>query len=590
MAEKRASSTTGTDPEPDRFDVATLRETAGDTIYNRGVVYFEDGDVEIISLEENRVFATVFGSEAYETELHGGGRTFSGWCSCPAYSNWGFCKHMVATALAANDTSRSNGTTVADRFAHIRAHLQKKSVDDLIETIVDLAQRDRAFLAKLELAATVDTADDDRLLAQFTKLVTDAIEPDGYIDYHGARSWAQGVHDVLDQIETLVDSGRVALVLRLMDHVFSELDEAIAGADDSNGYCGAAYGRACDIHLAACEAAPPDPIQLARGLFERELETIGDYFYAADETYADILGDAGQAEYQRLALDAWSKIAPIQRGDRTVYDNEFPARHQIAAILERAAKRDTDVDAQIAIRSKDLSSAHAYLGIAQICLDAGREDEALRWAEEGLWQFDNEPDERLHFFTADLYRRMGRSQDAEKLVWDAFAHRPSLRLYRQIMAMAEDDAQAQRAVYDRAVGLLKKQIAEPACKGIHFENPAFILVQILMTEQDFTEAWRIVHEHEPSPFLVEELADASFKTHPVDALRVYERRAEDAIRRSMGNYDEAGKFIERMRAIREELGERALHLAFVYDLMKRHKAKRNFMKLMRAQGYGETAS
>jgi hypothetical protein len=38
------------------------------------------------------------------------------------------------------------------------------------------------------------------------------------------------------------------------------------------------------------------------------------------------------------------------------------------------------------------------------------------------------------------------------------------------------------------------------------------------------------------------------------------------------------------------LGEAGAHAAWLADLMTRHKAKRNFMKLLREQGYGTPAS
>jgi hypothetical protein len=37
--------------------------------------------------------------------------------------------------------------------------------------------------------------------------------------------------------------------------------------------------------------------------------------------------------------------------------------------------------------------------------------------------------------------------------------------------------------------------------------------------------------------------------------------------------------IERMRRLRQAVGETKQHLAYLYDLMNRHKARRNFMKL-----------
>jgi hypothetical protein len=49
-----------------------------------------------------------------------------------------------------------------------------------------------------------------------------------------------------------------------------------------------------------------------------------------------------------------------------------------------------------------------------------------------------------------------------------------------------------------------------------------------------------------------------------------------------GNYEDACRLLGRMRQVRESLGETAQHAAYLDDLTSRHKAKRNFMKLLTA--------
>src|SRR5260370_4346189 len=53
----------------ERFDVAALRDVAGEKVFARGVAYHEDGQVEIVTFEKIRVLARVIGSEGYRCEL-----------------------------------------------------------------------------------------------------------------------------------------------------------------------------------------------------------------------------------------------------------------------------------------------------------------------------------------------------------------------------------------------------------------------------------------------------------------------------------------------------------------------------------------
>ena len=85
-----------------RFDVDALRALAGAKAFARGEEYHRDGLVQMLALTPGRVLAQVAGSEDYRTEVTGRGKEIDGKCTCRAFEDWGFCKHMVAAALAAN--------------------------------------------------------------------------------------------------------------------------------------------------------------------------------------------------------------------------------------------------------------------------------------------------------------------------------------------------------------------------------------------------------------------------------------------------------------------------------------------------------
>jgi uncharacterized Zn finger protein len=567
-----------------RFDVAALLDVAGEKVFARGIAYHEDGHVEIIAFDRARVLARVIGSEVYRCELVGTGKKFSGECSCRAFSDWGFCKHLVATALTANSLGSEALEQASSRFAKIREHLRARGVEGLVEMVVGLAERDPALLKELELSAAAAIADDETLFAQFKKAVTEATRTHSFVEYRKVRGWVQGIESVLDRIAGLIESGRAALVLQLLDHFFARMDDALENIDDSDGGGGDVYAKACEIHLAACRQAKPDPVALARALFSREVDSDWEFFHGASEAYEDILGDVGLAEYRRLASEAWQEIRPLRATGRQAQDDQFSARHALGAILESFAEREGDVDGVIAIRAKDLSTAHDYLGIALLCRDHARELEALKWAEEGLWQFEDNPDERLIFFASDLYRRIGREEDADKLLWRTFERCPSVELYERLKSAAGTDRTLADAVRDRAFAWLRAQVGKPAGRSaMRRSSPAELVVRLAMAEGLLADAWMIVNEHGCSEGLLEQLAEASEHSHPAEALKVYSHRVERMVGLGgQSSYEYAYRIIGRMRRLREGLGETAQHAAYLDDLRSRHKAKRNFMKLLTA--------
>ena len=554
-----------------RFDLDFVRELAGDKVFARGVEYHRDGQVEILGIDSRRVLAQVAGTEDYRTELTGRGAAIDGSCSCPAFEDWGFCKHMVAVALAANEAGEGAAAEGGGALGRIRAHLKTKGVDALADMIVELAERDPALFRKLDIAATAADGDDKTVEARLRKTIDDATRTRGYVDYGAAQGWAAGVDAALDALNGIASGERAGLALGLAERAIDRIAQAIESMDDSDGHCGELMERACEIHQAAARAARPDPVRLAKDLFAREMEDDYDMFDGAAALYADVLVEAGLAEYRRLAVAEWEKL-PARgggRGDRGGYERS-QEYDRLSRILDGFAERDGDVDARIALRAKDLSSAHRYVQLAAFCREQGRDDLALRYAEEGLWVFeDGRPDRGLLFLAADLLAKAKRKDDAGTLLWRAFEKAPSLDIYERLRKVGG------AAARDRAVALLQSQVAKERRTG--WEYPADLLVRVLLQEKMFDAGWAAVRQHGASPAVKHDLARASEAAFPRDALAAYAERVDQlANGGSNPTYADAVKLIRHMATLRDA----AEQADYVASIKARFGRKRNFMKLL----------
>jgi uncharacterized Zn finger protein len=220
---------------------------------------------------------------------------------------------------------------------------------------------------------------------------------------------------------------------------------------------------------------------------------------------------------------------------------------------------------RIALRARDLTSPYRYLELAQFCLAQRRKKQAVAYAEEGLWKFaDGRQDERLVLFAADLLAKTGRVRDAETHLWTAFEKDPSLALYARLRKAGGDAARG------RAVKLIEARCAQKAGAGWM----ADLLIDILLQEKAFDEAWAAVRKFGGSPDATARLARATETTHPAEVIEVYQASVERLA--DHGQYDEAARLIRRMRKMRTA-GEHAAYLAAVKE---RHGRKRNFMKLL----------
>jgi len=228
------------------------------------------------------------------------------------------------------------------------------------------------------------------------------------------------------------------------------------------------------------------------------------------------------------------------------------------------------VEARIALRAKDLSSPWSYLQLAEFCRAQGRDEEALRRAEEGLWVFeDGRPDERLAFFAVDLLSKAGRKSDAEAHLWRTFEKAPSVELYARLRKLGGE------AAHERAIAFLEARLAEETRTPWH--NPADLLIRVLMHEKMFDAAWAAVRRYGASMGVKEALARTSKATHPREVVDVYAERV-DQLANAGGDqaYAEAAKLIARMATLRSA----AEQTAYVAALKERFGRKRNLMKLL----------
>ena len=110
-----------------------------------------------------------------------------------------------------------------------------------------------------------------------------------------------------------------------------------------------------------------------------------------------------------------------------------PERHskrfRITGIMEQLTRQAGDIDALVAVKQRDLSSAYRYFQIAETYQEAHQADKAMEWAEEGVRIFGEACDTRLLDLLADLYHDRNRHEDAIGLIWPQFARNPGLEKY-----------------------------------------------------------------------------------------------------------------------------------------------------------------
>src|SRR5262249_10603037 len=366
-----------------------LRRIAGARSFERGEDYFLNGQVKALVEEAGTITAKVHGTHPYRIELWIEADDLEYACTCPVGADGEFCKHCVAVGLTwLENTEQKNsekgkqasGVTMKD--VHIYLSGEDKSV--LVGMLVDHAmENDRLRQRLLMKAAKKGSKGID--LITFRRVIDEAVEVDGFVNYRSAYEYASSIDEVIDSVEGLLKEGYADEVIELAEYALDVVEKAIGSVDDSDGNMGDLLARLQELHHRACKKAKPDPEALGRRLFEWELRTGYDTFYGAAETYAGVLGKKGLAVYRTLAEEEWAKVPALRPGqdDSEKYGKWFRVTH----IMETLARQTGDVEAVVAVMKRDLSLAYHYLQIAETYKSAREYDLALEWAERGWKAF-----------------------------------------------------------------------------------------------------------------------------------------------------------------------------------------------------------
>lgn len=564
------------------FTAGVVRYLGGARFFERGAAYAANRRVKKLRVGEDEVTATVRGQRPYQVRLwvKDGEPAYS--CTCPVGEDMLFCKHCVAVGLAfarrGEERSELGPTSDDPDAVDLRSYLHTRSKETLVDLLLEQAADDEFLHGRLSLeAAKSRGAPAD--LDEFRAAIESVINVEEFVDYRSMYEYSSGIQEVIDSVETLLTQGHAA---ELCEHALACVEDALGRVDDSDGYMGGIKNRIRELHHQACVATRPDPVALAQRLFEWELYSDWETFYGAAEAYADVLGDEGLAVYRRFAQEVWAKVPPLTSSDERVHSS---FRFNITHMMEALARVTGDVDALVAVKSRDLSYAYHYVEIAELYRKAGRFDDVLAWAEKGIAAFPERTDVRLREVLADEYQRRGRHDDALAVMWQELTESPTLssfqRLRRHAMsAGAWESWRAKALEYMRPEVIARKRAGRPTQRWARPADRSSV-VEVFLWEDDADAAWAEAQAGGCSDRLWLELAARREAEHPNDALPIYQKEVEETVAQKNNRaYAEAVELMHKVQELMERAGRGTEFRAYLESVRAAHKPKRNFMKLL----------
>jgi uncharacterized Zn finger protein len=561
--------------------------------WQRGLGYYDEGRVEALVVDQGVISGRVAGRNDYHVQVWSDDGEVIGRCSCPMGDAGVFCKHCVALGLTylagqhdRQDVPRDEDVQHdPDGTQDLRAYLSGMEQVELVDLILSRLPWDDELRRRLTLrAARADSREVD--LTAYRSAITEAtrVGRGQFIDYYSAGGFARGIEIVIDSIDELIDDGASVELIRLVDYAIRRCEKALGHVDDSNGEVGSLLERLAEMHHRACARVRPNPAKLAKTLFRWEIESEFGTFHGAAETYADLLGEEGLAEYHKLANERWQALPALKPGeDRRSFD---PDRFRITSIMESLARASGDIDQLVAVMSKDLACSYQYLRIAGVLQEADRADEALDWAQKGLAVFTDRPDSRLEDFVADQLHQRGEHDQAMALIWAQFARQPELGTYQHLYDHAQC-FEAWSTWRSKALDLIEQRVGaamrQPAGNewGRAVTADHSLIVEIYLWEGDVETAWREAQLGGCSNRLWMRLAEQREPDHPADVLPIYQRQIEPIVSQTNKQaYREATDLMLKIQQLMHRLDAVDRFAEYLAEVRATHKRKRNFMAML----------
>ena len=570
-----------------------LRRLAGVRSYERGLDYAAAGAVARLSRDEDRVEAAVQGTHRYRVELWvGDDGELAGSCSCPMGAGGAFCKHCVATGLAAVEGGEDAPRTIS--LDEIRGHLAAMRKEKLVDLLIAEAREDERLLDRLRLRAVTDRDGVD--VDAFRDAIDRAVDPGGFITYAEAYDYSRSLEESIGSLRALLDQGHSVEVVELVEHCAAAIERAVEMVDDSDGQMGGVLDDVQRLHLEACERADFEPVGLAERIFALMMATDHELFYDAAEDYAHLLGEQGGRRYAELVRAEWERL-PVLRptdgrgamrtGSFLMVGEELSERRgsfRLTHAMELLAERSGEVEEMVAVLSRDLSLPYKFLRVAEVYAGAGRDDEALEWAERGIEAFPERPDSRLVSFLVEAYRQWDEHERAAELIWTLFADRPGLDSYRDLKPYAERAGRWEET-RERALVLIRGGLAGgEQGLGAHAwqaHRDATELVRIHLWEGDAGAALRAARAGGCRWDIWLALADALAPDDPWEAMIICRDQVEPTIEgKTKAAYRAATDLLAKVRDLMVRTGDGDEFPAFLAEIREAHKRKRNLIKLL----------
>lgn len=573
------------------FDMNEIQRRAEPQSLARGLALYKQNKVKNLKLQEQTVSATVTGQSRYQVSLTLAGDIIRNHCTCPAAEYQDFCKHCVAVAMSAiHDITPQEDKQVKiekvlpekpDKVDQLRAFLQEKSADELIEILVDYIQQDDTEWQKWQHAiALAHKAPEAR---EVRKMITQALPNRSIWGWKEVGGYFNRAETLFETIFQVMEHLKLNDQWKLAQHSLSRLNKVLDKIDDSGGYRFTLEEMISVRLISLFHQLDWSDEQKAQWLFEHLYTPDMDLFPPVPEAF-----EPSEIVEQRLLEKCDQHLQTLCEHRPETQETLYPYQSQLrsySAPLIQKAKRENHWREECRLLGMISQNCKDRLRICYICLENDDAFDAEDWLLKArkLCQNDYEKQE-CQQAEIRVQVALDNPEKAWQIAWNLFKSTPNFNRFKALQALEEEIGVQDPNLIDH----VEEQLLQ-ACRPSQTGHRLFVSPQLINQVADFylelnrvEQALDWTKQHSISHHNQIRLANHLLKDQPDESIRLYRQVLEATIQQTNNKaYEEAIKLLKQLDRQLKSLQTDFNPLPeLVADMRRQYKQKRNMMKLL----------
>lgn len=495
---------------------ALLKKLAGPRAYERGVDYYNNGHVEELTIDGDKVWAEVSGTEDYRVDLVYNQRGLTGGCDCPASEGIDFCKHCVAAALALkaelqNQAKKRSTEKPLKKSAKpadiITQWLQQQDKNEVIRHFVAVVTNDRALKKEWLLKAEKGLGRLDK--GAIKKQITSAFPINKHIyEYPKVRAYFASAFTVMKELESPIRQLSADEQIMLIEYGFERLSQSLETVDDSGGFRYDCLDILQGLFIEAITRLECSEETRTKKLLTIALTDQYGLHGRIPSDYEELITPECLELFYQEAQQQWDVLPPLSDSSSTKLSNYYC----LESLLSDQAIRNNDYHALIAIQEKVAQHGHDYLKLAELYFAIHSYEQAQQYLNKAC-ESDSRFRDQGHELQIKLYQATNRGNDAVLSQWQYFQRCTSLSAFQNLLEIARQENN-KTDWKEQSVAWLWDNLEQKESYNHYYSSHSprsDTLIEIYMLDKTWDKAWQVVEGFRVSDHLHLELARESGK-------------------------------------------------------------------------------